>query len=128
MTVSFDFDETLSRPDVQEYAKELIAKGINVWVITARHDDNHIHRYEEKHWSNLDLWPVIDELGIPRWKVRFMCNEPKFIYLENTNIIWHLDDNPNELLWINNSEATTIGIQVLSSDWKQQCNRILNKL
>jgi len=39
--VTFDFDATLSRPDVQEYAKELIEKGIDVWVVTARYDDLH---------------------------------------------------------------------------------------
>ena len=29
-TVTFDFDNTLSRPDVQEYAKKLIKRGIDV--------------------------------------------------------------------------------------------------
>ena len=30
--VTFDFDGTLSRKDVQEYAIELIERGIDVWV------------------------------------------------------------------------------------------------
>ena len=34
LIVSFDFDSTLSRKDVQEYAKELLERGIDVWVVT----------------------------------------------------------------------------------------------
>lgn len=36
MKVSFDFDDTLSKPKVQEYAKELINRGIEVYIVTAR--------------------------------------------------------------------------------------------
>lgn len=36
MKVSFDFDGTLEPPIVQQYAKELIEKGIEVWVVTSR--------------------------------------------------------------------------------------------
>ena len=39
MKVSFDFDGTLSRKDVQEYAKSLVNSGLEVWIVTSRFDD-----------------------------------------------------------------------------------------
>ena len=56
--VTFDFDGTLSRKDVQEYAIELMKKGIDVWVLTTRYDELHKHRYEPNP-TNDDLWEVI---------------------------------------------------------------------
>ena len=39
--VSFDFDGTLSRLDVQKYAKSLIEQGFEVWIVTSRlHEKN----------------------------------------------------------------------------------------
>lgn len=37
--VTFDFDNTLTRPDVREYAKELMDRGFDVFIVTARYDD-----------------------------------------------------------------------------------------
>jgi restriction endonuclease Mrr len=34
--ISFDFDSTLDREDVQEFAKELVEKGHDVWITTSR--------------------------------------------------------------------------------------------
>ena len=39
MKVSFDFDSTLSRKDVQSFAKELVDRGLEVWIVTSRFDD-----------------------------------------------------------------------------------------
>jgi ribosomal protein S24E len=39
MKVSFDLDSTLSRKDVQEFAYELVKRDIEVWVVTARIDN-----------------------------------------------------------------------------------------
>ena len=53
--VTFDFDGTLSRADVQEYALELISKGVDVWVVTSRYDELQKHRYQINP-TNDDLW------------------------------------------------------------------------
>jgi len=37
--VSFDFDSTLSRKDVQDFAKKLVSEGYEVWIVTSRFDD-----------------------------------------------------------------------------------------
>ena len=39
MKVSFDFDGTLSRKDVQNFAKSLVNTGYDVWIVTSRFDD-----------------------------------------------------------------------------------------
>ena len=124
--VSVDFDSTLSRRDVQEYVKKLISSGVDVWVVTSRYDDLHIHRYSFEA-TNSDLWFVVDSLNIPRWKVRFTCGESKSLYLAHSNVIWHLDDDPVELFEIKNMKIKTYGIQVEAGSWKQKCNRLLNK-
>lgn len=128
--ISVDFDKTLSRPDVQEYIKSLISLGVDVWVITSRYDDLHAHLYSEtdidlSEANNDDLWEVIDKIGLPRWKVRFTCFHPKHHHLSRTNIIWHLDDDHNELFGIKNNLSKPVGIQVNSPSWKNKCNRLL---
>lgn len=130
--ITMDFDSTLSRPDVQEYAMELIARGVDVWVVTSRYDNLHLHRYEgiidKEHWNNNnDLWAVVDKIGIPRWKVHFTNMNWKADYLLGTKVIWHLDDDHQELSHIRMSGGKTIGIQVVAGSWKQKCERLLNK-
>lgn len=127
MIVSFDFDQTLSRSDVQEYAKELLSLGVDLWVLTARYDDLHTHLYTDDFGDNpnQDLWDVVDKIGIPRWKVKFMNMVPKAFFLRKTKVVWHLDDNHTELFDIRNSSVDTIGIYVNSSTWKRKCNKLL---
>ena len=122
--VTFDFDGTLSRNDVQEYALELISKGVDVWVVTSRYDELHKHRYKINP-TNDDLWDVIDKLNIPRWKVRFTCMDWKAPYLFYTKAIFHLDDNEKEFSQMRNIKCKTVGVQVSSGGFKNKCNRIL---
>lgn len=124
MIVSFDFDSTLSRKDVQEYAKELISRGIDVWVVTSRFDDLQKHLYPFNP-SNEDLWSVVDELSIARHKVRFTCMESKSKYLVRTKVIWHLDDDSIELSEMRMMNCETIGISVKAGNWKHKCEKIL---
>lgn len=125
MIVSFDFDSTLSRTDVQEYAKELMERGIVVWVVTSRFDELHKHRYPHNP-TNDDLWEVVDRLNIPRWQVRFTCMENKSKYLLNTSVVWHLDDDPIELSQMGYDKCKTFGISVNSGNWKAKCERIIS--
>ena len=126
--ITFDFDGTLSRKDVQEYAIELIKKGIDVWVLTTRYDELNKHRYEPNP-TNDDLWEVIDSLKIPRWKVRFTNMEWKANYLLHTNVLLHLDDNYKEFIKMRNMKCKTLGVQVNCGSFRNKCNRIIaNKL
>ena len=124
--VSFDFDGTLEFENVQRFAKQLIEKGVEVWVVTTRWDENHKHKYPMN--STLDdLWEVVDKLGIPRWRVRFTCMEWKYTYLKGSKFIWHLDDNDRELLKAMENECEVPIIDVVVSDWQDKCEELLLK-
>ena len=105
-------------------AKELIEKGIDVWVVTSRYDELHKHRYPNNPTLN-DLWEVVDKLGIARHKVRFTCMESKSLYFLYSNVIWHLDDDNIELKNMQYQKCKTIGINVGSSSWQKKCNKYL---
>ena len=124
--VSFDFDGTLEFDNVQQYAKKLIDRGIEVWVVTTRWDENHKHKYPMNATLD-DLWEVVDKLGIPRHHVRFTCMEWKATYLKGTNFIWHLDDNPDEFKMAKQEELNVPMIDVDSSDWMYKCEDLLNE-
>lgn len=64
MNLSFDFDDTLSIPLVQDYCKSLIDIGVDVYVITYR-----CNEFSNVKLLNLDLYEVTDRLGINRDKV-----------------------------------------------------------
>ena len=139
MKVSFDFDGTLEREDVQEYAKTLIKLGIEVWVVTTRYDSNHQHKYfkvyPEELWAkisgnttgdpNFGLWGVIEKLGIPRHHVRFTCMDYKYKYLDGTKFLWHLDDNPEEFSQAKSNNLKVPMIQVESNTWMEKCDKII---
>lgn len=121
MKVSFDFDNTLSRTDVQEFAKTLIDNGLDVWICTSRLCPEKAPNNE---WND-DLFKVANELGIPKSKVIFTNYEDKAEHLTD-DFIWHLDDDWVELNEIN-KQRKTVGVSVFgNSVWKQKCLKILN--
>jgi len=63
--VSFDMDGTMSQKYIQQYAKELIQKGIEVHIVTSRF--KLISDYLPVIWPNGhdDLYKVANEVGIP---------------------------------------------------------------
>jgi hypothetical protein len=138
--VSFDFDGTLNRPEVEAYARELLQRGVDVWIVTSRFDANHRHKYPihfpGESWveevmsmkdSNQDLWEVVDRLGIPRHHVRFTCMERKHIYLHQTHFTWHLDDNPLEFITAAEFGCSVTFVDVKEEHWKKQCDHLLQK-
>ena len=126
MKVSFDYDGTLEFPHVQDYAKKLISEGHEVWVVTTWWDENHRHRYLNIPDLN-DLWTVVDNLGIPRWKVRFTCMAWKHTYLDGTQFIWHLDDNPDEIKHARMNGCSVPIVHVENPNWKLRCDQLLKR-
>ena len=125
LKVTFDFDGTLQKPHIQEFAKLLIALGVDVWVVTTRYDLLH----DTGEWPDPDsgdLWAVIDELGIPHKKVIFTNMHWKATYLLGTKVIWHLDDNYKEFKYFKELKLKTLPIQVNSGMWRAKCLRLLN--
>jgi hypothetical protein len=123
--LSFDFDGTLDRISVQEYAKELIDKGFEVWIVTARLSDAEAPSIK---W-NQDLHKIREELGIQKDRVKFMAYQNKSEFFKDKDFLWHLDDDFIELQFINREKTCkTKGISCFGNNvWKGKCNRIINK-
>ena len=81
--ISFDYDETLTKPHGMELAQQWIAKGADVYIISAR--------------SSVE--PMINrakELGIPLSRVYATgSNKAKVEQIIKLNISKHYDNNPD---------------------------------
>lgn len=123
MKISFDFDYTLSRPTVYDFAKSLVDKGgFDIWIVTSRHNDNDKWGFTP---DNSDLYKVAAELNIPDDKIHFTNGDDKWGFIKDKDFILHLDDDWIELNLINR-HTNTKGISVWgNTTWKQKCKKIL---
>jgi hypothetical protein len=127
--VSFDFDSTLSRNDVQDYAQSLINKGFEVWILTSRFEDCYQYpwyRGREEH-CHQDLYTIANKLGIPPERIIFTNMADKadtILERDDFNPIWHLDDDYIELNVIH-KKTNTKAFSVVSSSYKKKCNKLL---
>jgi hypothetical protein len=127
MKVSFDFDSTLDRPSVQDFAKELVNDGIEVWIVTSRIsieyaksnlDEFSLSRVNK---SNNELFRVADNLGIKREHIHFTNTQFKSDFLSNKNFIFHLDDDSDELIAILESGDSCKPVNVNHFEWERDC-------
>lgn len=127
--VSFDFDSTLSRKDVQSFAKELITLGHDVWIVTSRcATEPALER--GWHWverQNQELYDVAEEVGIPKDKIVFTEHVDKIKYLQGKDFTFHLDDDEFELMAILESKDTCKAINVEHFEWMETCKEVLKK-
>jgi hypothetical protein len=129
MKVSFDFDHTLSRKDVQVFAKQLVSDGHEVWIVTSRFSDE---AAKEKNWhwiegQNQKLFDVAEECGIKKENIHFTCMDSKSNFLKDKGFIFHLDDDDIELMDIFESKDRCRAIHVDHFEWKETCQNILKK-
>lgn len=129
MRVSFDFDNTLSRSDVQEFSKDLVSKGIEVWIVTSRFDDESAM---EKNWhwikgQNQTLFDIADDCGIRKENIKFTCMESKSIFLKDKGFIFHLDDDSIELMDILEIGDKCFPANVDHFEWKITCQEKIKK-
>ena len=111
ITISFDFDGTLSLPSVQEVAIELVNNGYNVIAVTTRHSK----------YLNQDLIKVIDKVGIS--KVIYTDGDKKYHYMEDVDI--HFDNDETELREISRNTYTEV-INVTEKQWKAIAQSLIN--
>jgi len=128
--VSFDYDGTLALPSVEEFAKELVEQGYDVWVVTSRVGDddleNSFQPWRTPDW-NRDLWESCERIGISKDNVVFTSFKEKIDYLKDKNYIFHLDDDLYELTAIMESKDSCMPLNVGHSDWKRNCIEELEK-
>lgn len=99
--VSFDFDDTLTRPKYQDIAKRLIEAGIEVHIVTRRQET-----------ANEEVFKLAKEIGIARSNIHFTNGKMKWEYLKHSNIQEHYDNNKKEVDLINsNTEVKGIWAQ-----------------
>lgn len=125
--ISFDFDSTLDREDVQEFAKQLVKDGHEIWITTSRFDTESSLK---KGWwwiekNNQKLYDVADECGISRDNISFTAMIDKIKFLEGKDFLFHLDDDETELEFIEESEDSCIGVCVELKDWKETCINLI---
>ena len=132
MKVSFDFDSTLSRRDVQLFAKELVAEGHEVWIVTSRQSNEDAALADP--WmkdrvirSNKKLFRVADNVGIKREHIVFCNFAVKLASIAGQGFTFHLDDDPDELVEILFSTDACKAINVEHSEWEMDCRNIINK-
>ena len=117
MKISFDFDGTLSKRTVQEFAKNLIQKypDLEVWIVSSRYDDAHKHLWTENP-TNDDLYNLASNLGISKRNIHFTnMKYSKAEFFRNTNFVWHLDDDVKEVHLLN-IESNVLAVQYLKYD------------
>ena len=126
---SFDFDATLSRKDVQEFAKEIIEQGVEAWIVTTRTSTEDIVA-RNWHWclnQNEIVFKVAEECEIPKERIVFTDHTDKINFLKGKGFVFHLDDDEHELMEILNSKDGCAPLHVNHFSWKENCLEILNK-
>jgi len=126
--VSFDFDGTLSRKDVQNFAKQLVTDVYEVWIVTSRYaTESAIEK--GWHWiekQNEELYEVANSIGIQKENIKFTEHVDKIEYLRGQEFLFHLDDDFDELIAIMESGDSCKPINVNYFDWENACMEILN--
>ena len=122
--VSFDFDSTLSKPNIQEYAKSLIEKGIEVHIVTDRFEDTTRCAY-----TNEYLFNVVNKLGINKNNIHFLNMTDKYkFFLNNPDFIWHLDDDDIAMEFINDETNVICVHNNKIVDCAKICNNLLKNI
>jgi len=127
MKVSFDFDGTLSRKDVQDFAKSLLQSGIEVWIVTSRIATEPALA-KGWHWierQNKELYDVAKIVGIKHENIIFTEFVDKIEFLKDKGFIFHIDDDVDELMAILNSKDPCKTVNVEHFEWKETCENIL---
>jgi hypothetical protein len=130
--ISFDFDSTLSRIDVQEFIKFGLSNlpvKFNIHIVTSRFED--INRYTDKSINHINLFKIAQELNISIENIHFLNMDDKAnFFINNNDFLFHLDDDAIELELIKQNENNNvIPIHVKTFDWKEKClAAIYNKM
>lgn len=95
--VSFDFDDTLDKENVQQIAKRYLTEGKEVYIITRRQEND-----------SKEVYDIAEKIGIKKDNVYFTNGKMKWETIKRLDIGLHYDNNPDEIRLINeNTDAKT---------------------
>lgn len=134
--VSFDFDGTLSKKSVQKYARSLVKKGIDVWIVTRRFDaiDKYSDEFCKKYSIGnirkefLKLYRIAKYVGVKHNHIVYTNMEPKNAFFsENPNFVFHVDDDPEDIVKVAQTDKV-VAVPFIegNSDWKKACDTLLD--
>lgn len=127
--VSFDWDGTGDRADVQNLIKEFIAMGADVYICTFRtkeYNDALFKIVDKSTPANSDLYKATDELGIPRENIIFTEMDDKSKFLDDS-FVFHLDDDYMALYDLRvNSKVP--GISAFKTAYRNKCLRLWERM
>ena len=93
--VSFDFDGTLSEDNIQKIAKEKIANGDDVYIITKRPENDYVK-------------DVAKKIGIKESNIVFTNHKPKWSFIKDLGIDLHYDNVEDEAKEIEDKTSTKV--------------------
>jgi len=131
--LSFDFDGTIELKPIKEFARELIEKGHEVWIVTSRFgDDEKYKKFFQTtinvDLTNNDLWELAEEIGIPKEQIHFTDMQNKCDFLKGKGFLWHIDDDWVENRQILDNCAPTKAISSWGNpNWERKCRRLIHK-
>ena len=120
--ISFDFDGTLEFKEVQDYAKELVERGFEVWIVTTRYEDVSKYSFYTTHDI---LYEAVKYIGMKKKHIHFNNMEYKHTFFKNTDFTFHLDDNPTEKVLML-QETNTPCVLYSYPQWKDKCENLLS--
>lgn len=128
--ITFDFDNTLSKPHVQWYAKKLSNIGYSIGILTSRHDKPKYKvdgEYPSNH--NQDLYNVANELEISPNNIIMTEGNSKHLVIEHMKAFIHLDDDGVEFDLINNdTDKKCVIVKPNDTDYRIEVDRLLDRL
>jgi len=130
MKVSFDFDGTIEFRHIKEYAKELVERGLEVWIVTSRFGDQELYQKFFNTTINValtnnDLWEVVEETGILKERVHFTNMKNKWEFIKDKGFLWHIDDDWIENKMIDDKTSTKSISSFGNPEWREQCEKII---
>lgn len=96
MIYAFDFDSTLTDELLQKFAAKLIKNGDDVWIATMRKDND---------FNNHFIKPIIDKLGLSKYRIIFCNGKPKWEYLQGINADIYIDNITDEFEMLKNNTS-----------------------
>lgn len=123
MKISFDFDGTITRTRLKDYAKSLVDLGHEVWIVTSRLG---FGKEPTTTWND-SVFELALEIGIPKEHIHFCCMDNKANFLNGKGFAWHLDDDVIELSFIK-TDSDVIPISCYQNiKCIEECNKYINK-